>query len=713
MQSSKTHHHQQVKWWPVIVILVAFTAAQTYQTFRVPMLGGNDVHAKGSQLLKHLYPDLFQDEVFGSLEPERVHPPLFFIVYGGLTRLTGSPETALGLAVPIIYLVFMFGMFMLLDRIGIAWPVALGMTLLSTVAFYNIAGAWAFYYLYTAMPRNWHLAAFPWILLLGWPWLAETVRERPALQAASRGLAVGLAANLHPTSGYALAEVIGFLLLLRLIRGEIRLAHLGAYVLGSLAGVLPYLVHLYGRRRVSGAAPAGHVDFSRFVEVVNARIQYKFPYPILNLPGHAVPANQQVWLVWAYLALTLLFAFFFIKARKQGREPGTILWLCFGLFQLGMVGILTFANELIFIGLIYWIARTVSNRLDQIDRRLMEFLVTGPLLGFALGGWLLELLWRSTQAVGVTPWVTEQGRSIRLLFFPLLVFMARLGDWAWKRIGASLKVAVVLGGLLVFVLPSSDSPAWLVFALLVLALMSGDVSRENQPWWVEGLIVGAVGAIACHLLFEAFDLKQFDLHALLVGAAAGCAALMWRFFQRGKRRFRLGASLGVVCFGCAAALFVLPGGLSGQDVTLPTAIFQSVPDEVRQNWGFRRLNVNQAYLDEYELAQWAAHNTPEHSLFYHDDISFRFWSRRNLTHGWKEIALAINTGEPETAIALYDRYELFEAGYRDPALLKELVAENAVDYVVFQPDVHRMENLPDTWVVVFESDRRTVYQVIP
>ena len=78
--------------------------------------------------------------------------------------------------------------------------------------------------------------------------------------------------------------------------------------------------------------------------------------------------------------------------------------------------------------------------------RLMEFLLTGPLLGYALGGWLLEMLWRTTQAVSLTPFITEHGRPLRLMFFPLIMFLARFVDWAWKRHGASLRVAVVLAG---------------------------------------------------------------------------------------------------------------------------------------------------------------------------------------------------------------------------------------------------------------------------
>jgi hypothetical protein len=698
---------RRVKWWVVIAALVAFTAVQTYQAFRVPMFGSTDVQSKGSMLLKHMYPDLFQDEVFGVLDAERVHPPIFFTIMSGLTHLTGSLETAMGLVVPVVYLVFMFGMFKLLTRIGVVWPVALGATLLSTVNFYTVIGPWAFHYLNTALPRNWHTATLPWILLISWPWLTEEVRDRPALLAASMGLAVGLSANLHPSNAYAIAEIIGFLLVLRLIRGEVHFTHLATCALGGFIGAFPYLIHLYVQRNPSEAASAGSVDFSRFLKVVNERILYKFPYPALRVAGHTLRANEQVWLVWAYLALTLLFAFFFIRAWKQGRTPAVILLLSFGLVQLAMAWILTIDRELILIALIYWVAHTVLNRLDKVDLRLMEFLLACLLLGFVFGGWLLELLWRTFQATSLTPLITEQGQPIRFLFFPFIVFLARFADWVWLRLGVSPGVVVVLTGLLVFVLPSG-SVIWLVFTLLVLGLMIGGAGWENRPWWTESLLVGAVSAIACRLIFEVFGLDEFSIHALLVGMAAAICWLVWRLSQR--HELRLGLSFVTVSL-FAGGLLTIPGNFSGQPATLPMAITQQVPDEIRQNWGVERLNVNQAYLDEYELSQWAAQSTKEHSLFYYDGIRFRFWSRRNLTHGWKEIATAINTASAEVAITLSDRYEIFEAGYQDPVLLQDLVASNAVDYVVFQPGLHRMEDIPDTWSIVFENDRYTVFQV--
>jgi hypothetical protein len=698
---------RRVVWWIVIVVLVAFTAIQTYQTFRVPMFGSSDVQSKGSMLLKHMYPDLFQDEVFGVLEPERVHSPIFFAIMSGLTRLTGSPETAMGLVVPVVYLVFMFGMFKLLAKIGIVWPVALGATLLSTVNFYTVIGPWAFYYLNTALPRNWHTAILPWVLFISWPWLMEDVRQRPALQAVSMGLAVGLSVNLHPSNAYAIAEIIGFLLVLRLIRGEVSFSHLGTYVLGGLIGAFPYLAHLYVQRNPNEVASAGNVSFSRFVEVVNERILYKFPYPTLRVAGHTVTANGQVWLAWVYLALTLLFAFFFIRAWKQGRMPEITLLLSFGLVLLAMAWILTVDQELILIALIYWVARTVSKRLDKVDLRLMEFLLACLLLGFVFGGWLLELLWRTFQAVSLTPFITEQGQVIRFLFFPLIVFLARFADWAWLRLGVSPRIMVALAALMVFVLPSG-SVVWLVFTLLVLGLMIGSANWKNRPWWAESLLFGAVSAIACRLIFEVFGLDEFSIHALLVGMAAAICWLVWRLSQR--LELRLGLSL-VIVFLFAVGLLTIPGNFSGQPVTLAMAISQQVPDDIRQNWGVERLNVDQAYLDEYELSQWAAQSTKEHSLFYYDGIRFRFWSQRNLTHGRKEIATAINTASAEVAIALSDRYKLFEAGYQDPVLLQDLVVSNAVDYVVFQPGLHRMENIPDTWSIVFENDRYTVFQV--
>lgn len=280
-----------IEWLAVAVgaLLVVWILAQLDGP--APALLGDQV-AINLMVVKSLHPDWLQgDSLYGS-GYSRFYTPSFTAVQTALAGLTGGdPVAALRILLWPVGLLFLLGHYALFRSVT-GHPLAAALGAVGALAIRNALGGeyWGFSGIASVQPRAVAEGLAPLLVLAFLRW--RSYRSFPIFF-----LLVGGVANLHPVSGFHLAQVTALthLWLSRFDRrawGEIA-AGAGLFTLGALPFLLRYLP---GKENLADPA---------LLPVVREALNYRFYYlllpqrldALLSVAFHAaLPAILLIWL---------------------------------------------------------------------------------------------------------------------------------------------------------------------------------------------------------------------------------------------------------------------------------------------------------------------------------------------------------------------------------------------------------------------------------
>lgn len=252
----------------------------------------SDQVAINLMVVKALHPDWFQGDLLYGPDYYRYYTPLFVRLQAALARLWGDdPVAALHALFWPTGLLFLIGHYVLFRSLTDS-PWAAGLGALSAMTVRNALGGeyWGFGGIGSVQPRGIAEGLTPFLILAFLCW--RTHRLFPAFF-----LLVGGVANLHPVSGFHLAQVTA---LTHLWVARFRRRAWGQVAVGAglfVLGALPFLLRfLPGKENLSEPT---------LLPVVRAALDYRFDYlffpqrldALLSVTFHAaLPAALLLWL---------------------------------------------------------------------------------------------------------------------------------------------------------------------------------------------------------------------------------------------------------------------------------------------------------------------------------------------------------------------------------------------------------------------------------
>jgi hypothetical protein len=693
------------RWALVVGLMLVFTAAQTYQTWRQPMRGSVDTDIIMLQLIKRVDPTLFPtDPAYGDptvLSPRMEKPgsssyPAYEIPVTALYRLIGDPAAAMGLLVPLALFAFILGMWLLLSALGVRWWIALAAALASSYFQTLAVGTWGFQYLNAGMPRSFTHALLPWAVWLCLPWLLPAhSQDRRWWKLALVGLLIGLFANFNGTQSITIAVVLGGLLTLRLARRQIDLKSYGLFILSGLAGAATYAVG-FPSQAVQSGGPALPVDFPTFASLVEWRMESQFPFALVDAVPLVDTLHGQIVLI---AGVSILSVALYVLALWRTHPVLPLLALL--AVQIGMAFLLNAGVYLLLpLGLSLLLFYRADDETFDKFRLFVEWWVI-CFLAFGLGGMLLHRLWYLTESLSLSVFVVEIPRGLLWIFLSIFVLLALASEQYARRFEGLPAVPLFLVAMWVFLSPLEFSQTWLVAALGALIFFPLVRPHERNQPLLRAIYVAAAATFAARLAFIPLDLEEFSLHAGLIGIACGLGWYAWTWLGDPLNRW---ASAGIAVT-LVAALIGLPGNAPGT-YTFPKAV-ADISSAYRYHWGWQRADWSEDILNLYAAAEWAKESTAADALFYVDNNRFRRVSLRSITHSRTDLGLAFH-GRVRF-IELYDSYLAFDEAYFDPGRIVDVACARQVDYIVLDRRHDFSLDLP----LVFQAGPVRVYAVAP
>ncbi|RPJ56543.1 MAG: hypothetical protein EHM12_10245 [Dehalococcoidia bacterium] len=416
---------------PIGCILVLVVIAWTLDSLLTPMIKSTDLNIMATIVAKDMDPTLYpRDNLFASNELYRLYTPLYRWIVAQVWRLSGSFEIGLALLVPPVLGAFLVGMFMLFWRVIRHNWVALGLTV--ACAYYHklMMGAevWGVGGSAEMMSRTLFMPVFPFIILI-----FLNMLEKPNWrQGALTGLALGLAANLHPVSGFHLLVLL--LMWFLLIHGH-RLKNwpiLPAMGLAALVGAWPVVWNFLIN---SGQPVSSAVTFDSFSQIVAER------YPIYFFPqsfswswlGLKLTRPLLDILAWLYPVLILGGGAIYIWQRHHRPGLAKWVWLVGGIITLTYAYMMALFNTSLIFGIVgvYLIYRLWHDPLSRLEDWLLIFMGVVVFYSF-VGYYWLTLIWRQFEVWSLTSLLVEYARAARFVYLPVYL-LAGLALTAWIK----------------------------------------------------------------------------------------------------------------------------------------------------------------------------------------------------------------------------------------------------------------------------------------
>ena len=649
---------------------------------------------------------LFQrDYTFADAEPLRFYTPSFIWLAGVLRAWTGRFAYGLALLVPLVMMIYLAGMArltwtfsrsrlatLLIPLISAEWKDALGATI------------WAVAGIRAIMPRTLFLMLFPWLFWLFWRWR----RDQRWWPLPLLFLLTGIAANLHPVSGFLAVQI---LLLLALVTSPLtgrRLVQLLLATGAAILGVMPTLSNFVtGTGLTSDTTPTD--SFTIFARVVRFRFGTVYPFDDTLIHQFLTPAWQD-FLLWALpLGLAALGGLYLAGRWGWSRPIAPVrFFVASQLLLLPIYLLLTDADApfLMLYTLLYSFLLLAGD--SSLSRRVLH--PTGPspdgsptpqppaadwqllwlaiiicLVTFVASG-LLAWFWDTFELWGLTAVVGEQIRGARFIYLPLYLWLARqLAYWdrRWANTPARqfwlvaavalvlwrqpwLGLLLLLGAAFVWLWRRPVSPSRMI---LETALVSSGLIVFVAPLPLNLTPLHLAWPVGLYLIGRHLQLRPTTR---LAAAGAGLLALLllWGLGQQ-----QADSWLNRPVYSLAHQLLPLP----------------TVDAQFQQ--------------DSQALYAWAQTATPVDALFYYDSLDFRLGAQRSITHAWKDLGLAyygrVNLVPNARRIVAFDN------GYRDPELMLSLAREDQVDYIIIDPFVDFRLELP----IAYRNASYTVYKL--
>ncbi len=407
----------------VFIVLALVVIAWTVDSVLHPRIENTDLNNVAVMITKDMNPTLFPtDFTFSEQSFYQAYTPLYRWVVGHLWQWSGNFESSLIWLVPAVLSVYLLGMFILLYQIsGNAW-IALGLTVIAA-HYHDMMGAevWGVGGATQMMARALFMAVLPYLAL----WFFFTVQKISFFKVGVLGLAVGLAANLHPGSGMHLAVLLASTLILTYgfrreswsIWGMIPLM-----VITVLLGAWPIVKTVTSN---FGAEVTSTVSFDTFRRAVSERYPLYFYPNRYEWHGLEITRPNLDVLVWLYISLALIGLVLYLWVcwrSKQAAEWWRWAWLIGGLVTVGYAYMVALFEMSVLFGLValYIIYRFVHPKFRFLDWLMLGMMAIVILQSF-VGYYLMTLAWDTFELQGLTPVLIEQFRSARFVYLPVYI----------------------------------------------------------------------------------------------------------------------------------------------------------------------------------------------------------------------------------------------------------------------------------------------------
>lgn len=768
-----------MKEWVLPLLLFGMISYLVYvQSLRLPPYLESDQKMVGAVVMARIKPENFANDYaltnpdfFGSYYPFYVNSLTW------LTEKTGSFVNTLAVLITAASFLYMTGMAFIFFRFtGSRWVSVVFSIVTASQGFTGpIRDVWgAFLDIWGMRPGNLYLslATFLFMLLLGVLASRGDTRKTSIMFWALLGLAFGLLTNIHQVSALGVVTIVTMLILLAVIRREVRFEFLAAFVIsiliGAIPAIIPYLQH------AESVSPA-QLDFSFAAYYDIARGLADMVYPTAKWYiadwlrafrlGNTMPENMlcQSAVIFTYTMLTALSALSSWWASRKGDIRGLhATHVALVLVQLAMAVVFVIGRHWISLLLVVYLVNRiiVEDQPDRADKRLVEAIVV--VLGFFPLSYVLQWVWRTFEVWQLSTWATQLTRELRFIYLPVFILIARLlALWLRRRDYAMLAMAA---SLFIWDDQIKVSVGLLVFAWAIMLLWSLAPAPEKRRWWATELLnllvivfigqfliaaqyagVAILGLLTWTVWRNSARLgaRVSILHTLAVRQAFNSllliAFLLVLFHQLGipysSKSLWAGILLAVLWpvafflkqisravdgkfmwvrrgFIVLAILlgFNVFGRMVYHNLDMLSHSSQVWLQSVRQRDNTPYLQPNQ--IRASQLYDWARLETPVDSVYYYDNPAFRLFAERSITHSSRDFGQAFFARY--LLLEYYERFNRMEAAFDDPLALQEAIELSGADYLVADRDKQaRMRGYIQElgWEMVFKNADFVVYQV--
>ncbi len=618
-------------WIVVIAVFTLVIVAWTIDSIREGGLFNSDVYLVATMVSKDIDPTLYpRDDLFADDTLYRFYTPVHRWLVAQVWQMSGSFEWGMVYLTPFILVIYLLGMFILLRRVTNNTWLALGLTVASA-NYYLVMGQdlWGVGGSHYMMARTVFAAIAPILFL----WFLSLMEQPGILKGAALGFGIGLAANLHPISGWHFGL---------LVIGSVGLVHalgsggwrnwllVGVMALTVGLGALPITRSIRGGVTSSaGADLSSEVSFSTFSQIIHERYTMPFRPAQVEWELLGLELKQPVldWLVWGYIGLVVAAFIVFLWGRH--RWPGLVRWgwLVGGLLVIWYAYLLTLFNQIIFFVLIagYVIYCFRRGPIRPLAWWLILWLGLTILISF-VAYYFLTLAWETFELKLPFVLLSGQVRAARFIYLPLYLLVGLAGH-TWVKVWAKELEKI-----------------WHRFGL------TGQSPRETSLFVVIGVVL-CLGPGLSREFFRAVPSALITSLVIIIGVVL-VAWVLESLLARGLGRWMMVLGLSVLIlllFGPLASIF---------SPYLPIPAINSF------NAAARKPESIQAQNDA-ELYQWVQQNTERDALFYWCDfgpitmLNFRRYGQRSINLTWKGLNLA--APNVTNLNFFYTRYRQLEA----------------------------------------------------
>ncbi len=604
------------------------------------------------------------------------------------------------------YLVFAFLLFWQATR---SYLIAFVLAFLSTVGVFALSDFWSVLTLFWILPRT---VALPVVVLTMAMLLYllnpnSNTPRKSLLKWGILGVLGGMVANFHPTTGIAFALTLGLVVLMYWLRTrQNMLVRLLMMSFGVLIGSAPIVFNILSQ--TSWSSRGGKVDFIQFANYFQAQS----PMPPLQIGRLAqVSTEQQIWLQLSWVVLTFVTLFLLRPNRRS------IFSLLFGTVQLVFTWIIaqSLMSDFLLIGALFLIWRWW---IYDEGRELILFEVMACIIGvsFVLPV-TLKWLWLNGQIWALTSFISEIPRGARLLTIPVFLVYARLAyhliHYVQERCTKiSLKdrsriIWTLFGGvaaiMLYYYLTITAVLRLVIYLPILLLLVLADVWFMKTAFynsfsgWRKTLLDVSLGIIA--VIFTLVNVRFYEYVAnaavgwvdpLIVIPVVGIA--LGSVFWIAWRRY----------FAHRVMYAIIP-------VSLSTILFTLAIITVKSNSPTLSASSDEA-PPIVDAALWAREHTDKNALFYFAVLdlpttnasTFRFWSRRSITHSFKDLNLILYANFNE-AIPAVQRYQRLVNATSNETSLISMANELHASYILRNPSD------PLSLPIVYQNEAVAIY----
>lgn len=767
------------KEWVLPLLVFAIVSTFVYlQALRLPPYLESDQKMVGAVVMSKIKPEnyandyaLANPDFFGSYYPFYVNTLTW------ITESTGSFVNTLAILVTAASFLYMTGMALIFFRFtGSRWvSVVFSIFTASKGLIGPIRDVWGpFLDVWGMRPGNLYLAAAIFLLMVLLGVLASRGNRRKSsiMFWGLLGLAFGSLTNIHQVSALGVVTIVSVLVLLAVIRREVRFEFLAAFVVsifvGAIPAVLPYLQH------AEGVSPE-LLDFSfaTYYGIARGLADMVYPTRLWYIAdwlkafrlGKTMPNHMliQSVVIFTYTILTAVTAFGSWWASQKGNLRALhTAHVALVIIQLVMAALFTIGPHWISLLLVVYLINriVVENQPDRADKRLVEAIVI--VLGFFPLSYVMQWLWRTFEVWQLSTWATQLTRELRFIYLPVFILIARLlALWLRRKEYAMLALAA---SLFIWEDQVQAGLGILLFAWGIMLLWSIAPQPEKRLWWQRELIILLVvifigqlivgGRILVSALFgvtlyftwrlakayrhripflkQAWQFQTMvsvlitimllvvfnDLGITLRSKSLWAAVILltaWPAYIYLKSNSSMISKLSIwIQRGFILAAMVLSLNIFGRmvyhNLDVATHAFTAWVQSIQQRDNEPYLQPGQ--VNVHELYEWARNETPVDSIFYYDNPAFRLFAERSITHSSKDFGQAFFARY--LLIDFYDRYHRLESAFDQKDTLLDAVEYTGASFIVASKEKQKLMDgyiQQLNWPQVFQNAGFVVYQI--